>query len=135
MLRAETHAAAVAGADHERAGQLAVRHVAELRHLVGDIVEADGEEVGEHDLSDRPQSGHRRAHGGAEDRLLGDRRVADASWSELLVEADGRLEHAARLADVLAEEDDALVARHLLGDAARDGIAIGQFRHAQPPSA
>ena len=53
----------------------------------------------------------------------------------LLVEADRRLEHAARLADVLAEEDDAVVALHLLRDAARDGVAIGQFRHAQPPSA
>ena len=39
------------------------------------------------------------------------------------------------LADVLAEEDDVGVARHLLGDAAGDRVAIGQFRHAQPPSA
>ena len=55
--------------------------------------------------------------------------------SELLVEPDRRLEHAARLADILAKEDDAAVALHLLRDAARDGVAIGQFRHAQPPSA
>ena len=27
------------------------------------------------------------------------------------------------------------IARHLLGDAARHRVAIGQFRHAQPPSA
>ena len=135
MLRAETHAAAVAGSDHQRTGQLAVRHVAKLRHFIGDIVEADGEEVGEHDFRDRPQSRHRRAHRGAENRLFGDRRVAHAQRSELLVEADRRLEHAARLGDVLAQEDDALVALHLLGDAARDGVAIGQFRHAQPPSA
>ena len=54
---------------------------------------------------------------------------------ELLVEPDRRLEHAAGLGDVLAEEDDVLVARHLLRDAAGDRVAIGQFRHAQPPSA
>ena len=54
---------------------------------------------------------------------------------KLLVEADRGLEHAARLGDVLAQEDDALVALHFLRDAARDGVAIGQFRHAQPPSA
>ena len=55
--------------------------------------------------------------------------------AELLVEPDGRLEHAAGLADVLAEEDHVGIARHLLRDAAGDGFAIGQFRHAQPPSA
>ena len=51
------------------------------------------------------------------------------------VEPDSGLEHAASLADILAEEDHVGVARHLLGDAAGDGVAIGQFRHAQPPSA
>ena len=54
---------------------------------------------------------------------------------ELLVEPDRRLEHAAGLGHVLAEEDHVGVARHLLGDAAGDRIAIGQFRHAKPPSA
>ena len=54
---------------------------------------------------------------------------------KLLVEADRGLEYAARLGNVLAEEDDPLVALHFLCDAACDGVAIGQFRHAQPPSA
>ena len=89
---------------------MAVGHVAQLRHFVGDIVEADGEEVGEHDFGDRPQARHRGAHRGAENRLFGDRRVSHAQRSELLVEADRRLEHAARLADVLAKEDDVVVA-------------------------
>ncbi len=79
--------------------------------------------------------GHRRAHGGAEDRLLGDRRVAHAQRPELLVKPDRRLEHAAGLGDVLAEEHHVGVARHFLGDAADHGVAIGQFRHAKPPSA
>ena len=55
--------------------------------------------------------------------------------AELLVEPDRGLEHAARLGDVLAEEDHVGIARHLLRDAARHRIAIGQFRHAKPPSA
>ena len=54
---------------------------------------------------------------------------------ELLVQPDRGLEHAAGLGHVLAEEDHVRVARHLLGDAARDRVAIGQFRHAKPPSA
>ena len=135
MLRAEARAGAVAGAHHQRAFELAVRHVAALGELVGDVVEAHREEIREHDLGDRLQAGHRRAHGGAEDRLLGDRRVAHAQRPELLEQPDRRLEHAAGPADVLAEEDDVGVARHLLRDAAGDRVAIGQFRHAQPPSA
>ena len=135
MLRAEARAAAVAGAHDQRALELAVRHVAALGEFVGDIVEADREEIREHDFGDRLQTGHRRAHRGAEDRLLGDRRVAHAQRAELLVKADGRLEHAAGLGDVLAEEHDVGIARHFLGDAAGDGVAIGQFRHAKPPSA
>src|SRR5690606_6158496 len=61
--------------------------------------------------------------------------VAHANRTELFVQADGRLEYAARLADILADEDDVLVALHFLGDAARNGVTISQLRHAQPPSA
>ena len=92
------------------------RHVARLRHLVGRNVPAHGEEIGEHDLGDRPQTGHRRTHRGAEDRHLRDRRVAHARRTEAFEQADGGFEHAARAADVLAEEHDVLVAFHLLRD-------------------
>ena len=54
MLSAETHPAAVAGSDHQRARKLAVRHVSKLRHFIRDVVEADCEEIGEHELRDRP---------------------------------------------------------------------------------
>ena len=111
MLRAEARAGAVAGAHDQRAFGLPVRHVAALGKFVGDVVEADREEIREHDLGDRLEAGHRRAHGGAENRLLGDRRVAHAQRAELLVQADGRLEHAAGLGHVLAEEHDVGVAR------------------------
>ena len=124
VLRAEARARAVAGAHHQRAFGLPVRHVAALGKFVGDVVEADREEIREHDLGDRLQARHRRAHGGAEDRLLGDRRVAHAQRAELLVEADGRLEHAAGFGHVLAEEHDVGIALHLLRDAADDRVAI-----------
>ena len=135
MLSAEAGAAAIAGAHHQRAFELAIRHVTALGEFVGDVVEADREKVREHDLGDWLQAGHGCAHGCAHDRLLGDWRVAHAQRSELLVETDGRLEHAARLGHILAQEHDVLVTLHLLGDAADDRVAIGQFRHAQPPSA
>ena len=135
MLCAEARACAVRRAHYQRTFELPVRHVAAFAEFVGDIVEAYGEKVGEHDLSDRPQAGHRGAHCRAENGLLGDWTVPHALAAELLVEPDGRLEHAARLADVLAEENHIGVAHHLLGNAAGDSIAIGQFRHANPPSA
>ena len=135
MLRAEARARAVRGAHHQRALELPVAHVAALGEFVRDVVEAHREEIREHDLGDRLQPGHRRAHRGAKDRLLGNRAVFHAALAELLEQPDGRLEHAAGLADVLAEEDDVGIARHLLRDAAGDRLAIGQFRHAQPPSA
>ena len=129
MLRAEARARAVAGAHHQRTFHLPVGHVAALRKFVGDVVEAHRDEIREHDFGDRLQPGHRRAHRGAEDRLFGDRRVAHAQRTELLVQPDRRLEHAAGLGDVLAEKHHVRIARHFLRDAAGDRIAIGQFRH------
>ena len=57
------------------------------------------------------------------------------SGPELVEQADGRLEHSSRAGDVLTEHHEAGVASHLLGDAVGNGFAIGQFRHAEPPSA
>ena len=135
MLRAEARAAAIAGAHDQRNFDLPIGHVAALGKLVGDVVEADRDEIREHDLGDRLEAGHGRTHGSAEDRLLGDRRVAHPHRAELLEQADGRLEHAAGLADILAEENHVGIARHFLRDAADHGVAISQFRHAKPPSA
>jgi hypothetical protein len=55
VLRAEAQPATVGGADHQRERHLAVGHVPRLGDLVGDDVPADGEEVREHDLGDRSQ--------------------------------------------------------------------------------
>ena len=115
---------------HERERDLAVGHVARLGDLVGDHVPGDREEVAEHQLGDRTQTGHRRAHRGPDDRLLADRRVADPRRTELVEQALGQLEDAARRPDVLTDQDDARVAPHLLGDASSDGRAI---RAAVPP--
>ena len=57
------------------------------------------------------------------------------SRAELVEQALGQLEHAAGRPDILADEHDARIAPHLLGDAAAIGRAIRQFRHAEPPSA
>jgi hypothetical protein len=52
----------------------------------------------------------------------------------LLVEAVGDLEGAAVQADVLAEDEDALVALHLLLHALTEGLEVSDLRHLSPLS-
>ncbi len=65
------------------------------------------------DLGHRAQAVERHADRGADDAGLGERRVDHAVGAELVEQARGRAEHAAELADVLAEDDDARVGLHL----------------------
>ena len=135
VLRAETQPAAVRRLDHQRERDLPVGHIPRLGDLVGDQIPAHAEEIREHDLGDRAQPGHRRAHRGADDRLLRDRRVPHAIGAEAFRQPDRRLEDAARRGDVFAEQHDGRIAFHLLGDPGRDRITVGQLRHSELPSA
>ena len=85
---------------------------------------------------DVPEEGDARVGALVEpdDGLLADRRVAHPVRAELREQALGQLEHAAGGTDVLTDEHDRWVASHLLGDGSRDGRAIRQFRHDEPPS-
>src|ERR1700722_11133420 len=125
MLRAEARAAAIAGANHQRQRDLAVGHVARLGNLVGDEIPAHRHKLRAPDYGDRLEAGHRRAHGGAQDALLGDRRIAYPPWPEFLEQTDAGLEDAARSRDILTQEYDRLVAFHFLRDTRRDRVAIG----------
>ena len=125
MLRAEPRAAAVRRAHHQRHRHLAIGHIARFGHLIDDDVPAHGEEIGEHNLGDWPHAGHCRAHGGAEDRLLGDRRIAHPHGTELVEQPNRGFEYAARRADILAQKNDVFVAPHFLRDAGGNRFAIG----------
>ena len=81
-------------------------------------------EVDGHELDDRAQAGHRRADARADDRVLGDRRVADALLAELVEQSLGHLEGALEDADVLAHDEDALVAPHLLRERRDENVFI-----------
>ena len=136
VLGAEAQAGAVGRPQHERQRHLAVGHVAGLGDLVDDHVPGHREEVGEHQLGDRAQAGHRRAHRRADDRLLADRRVADAVGPELGEQAFGQLEHAAGRPDVLADRARPIGSRRISWAMPRAmAAAVRQFRHDEPPSA
>ena len=108
--------------DHERAGPGAVRAVAHARGLADDLVEGGVDEVGELDLGDGYQAVERRAYRDADDGRLGERGVEYASLAIPGVQALGGQKDAALLADVLAENPDAVVARHLFVERLADAL-------------
>ena len=65
--RAVAAAAAHRRPHDERHAHLVVEHLAELADPVHDLVEAERDEVAEHDLEDRPVAAHRHAGGDAEE--------------------------------------------------------------------
>ena len=104
---------------HHRHGQFPAGHVAQFRGLVDELVHALEQEVRVLHIRDRPHPEHGRADRGSRDRLLADRRIDDPFVAELLGEPEVDAERAAESAldpDVLADQEDVVVAAHLLGD-------------------
>ncbi len=110
VRRPQLVAGALGHAHDERHADLAAEHVVDVGRVVDDLVEREQREVDRHQLDHRPQPGHRGADAHADDRVLGDRRVAHAPLAELLQQPGGHLEGAAEHADVLAHQQHALVA-------------------------
>ena len=106
-----------------------------LGDRVDDLVEADAEEVGEHDLDDRPVAGQRQAERGADEAGLGDRGVANAGRAEFLIKTETRLERPAGLTDVLTHDQRLWIAPHLLLEGRDDRFAVGDLLGAHGASA
>ena len=99
-----------------------------LRGDVDDLIERTGREVGELKLDDRALAHPGRPDRRADESLLGDRRVHHAVGGELLPQPFGDAERAAEVADVLAEEEDALVLAHRVAKRRRDRAEVGGRR-------
>ena len=89
-----------------------------------DRVEGAGDEVGELELDDRTLAHPGGADRGADEALLGDRRVDHALRAELLEQARRDAEGAAEDADVLAEQEDAVVLAHRVLERGPDRLEI-----------
>ena len=98
-----------------------------------ELVPGDGDEVRELHLGDGPHADERGAGATADDRDLGQRRVDDPPFAELLLETLRHLERSAEGADVLADQEDALVAAHLLAEPVRDRLQVGLDGHVGLP--
>ena len=114
MVRRDAAPRSAFGPHHQRHGRLATEHVAVLGALVGQLVHRERREVDVHDLSHGLHAGHRGADAGAGDGRLADGRVAHSLGAEVVVQPARDGVRAAVEADVLAHDEDALVALHLL---------------------
>ena len=129
VMRGDAAPRAALGPEDHRHGGLSAEHVAELRGLVADLVHGDGHEVHVHDLGHGPVAAHGRADRGAGDGRLGDGRVADALRAELVVEPARRAVGAAVDPDVLAHDEDALIANHLLAERVANRLPVKDLCH------
>jgi hypothetical protein len=113
MCGAQLLAAPAGGADDHGHTVLPAEHAVDLRGVVDDLVHGEQREVDRHDLDDRAQAQHGRAHRGADEALFGDGGVADPALAELLEHPLGDLVGALEDPDLLAHEHHVLVAVHL----------------------
>ncbi len=120
---------ALGHAHDERHAGLAGEHVVDVRGVVDDLIEGEQGEVDRHQLDDGTQPGHGCADADADDRVLGDGRVAHALLAELVEQTVGDLEGATEDADVLAHQEDALVAAQLLAQGGAERLAVAQLGH------
>src|SRR4029077_13082548 len=96
-------------------------------------------EVPRHELDDRPEADHGRPDPHAREPRLGDRRVDDALLAEAREHPFRHLVRAVVVPDLLAHEEDRLVALHLLAHRLAERFAEAQdaglrHRRARTPS-
>ena len=95
--------------------------------LVGDLLEDQEQQRRDLELDHRPTAGQRGTGGEAGERLLGQWRVDDPVRTELGEQSGGDVVDGDT--DVLAEHEHGLVALHLVGQRAMEGLEVGQNRH------
>ncbi len=132
---AAENSAAGRHADDDRAGELAGRPVAQAGGLRHDLVIGRIDIVGELDLDAGTQAVGGHADRRADNAKFRDRGVEAAAGAVFLLQAGGAAEDAAEIADILAEDNDIVVAAH--GDIHRvaDRLDHGHARHLTPPPA
>src|SRR6266853_2968336 len=130
VLRMERPAANVAAtrAAHHHGGRQSGA-IARGGDIVREHVVRARDEVDELHLRHGTQTHVRRTGRRADNGGLRDRRIDDTRFAELLREAIGDLEGAAVEPDVLAEDEDALVALHLLPQALAQRFEECDFGH------
>src|SRR5207253_10602876 len=94
-----------------------------------DLIVCGQGEVDCHHLGYWEQAGHGGDDAHADDRVLGDRRVAYPLLTELVEQPGGHLERAPEHADVLAHQEHALVSLQLLAQRGVERVAVAHLGH------
>lgn len=132
--RTDTGGGAVGAAEDDRDVDVAGRHVVLLGGRVDDVVNGLHREVERHELDDRLGVVVGGADGETGEASFRDRRVDDALVAVLLPEALGDLVGAVVARDLLAEQEDLLVALELLVHGGVERVAhrhlVGDGGHA-----
>ena len=127
VLRTKSQTRSAKSPNDDRRLYASARHEAVFGDAVGDLVEADAEKIGEHDLDDGAVAGERETQRRADKAGLRDRRIADARRAELFIETLACLERAAGLADVLAHDQGLRIAAHLFAQRRDNRLAVGDL--------
>ena len=94
--------------------------MAQTRSVIDDVIDSGVDEAGKLDLDDRLQSHRRHADRRAGDRSFGDRRIDHSLGTEALLQANRSAKDAAVDADILAEQYNARIVRHFVGERSID---------------
>ena len=129
MLGAGRAARPALGAQHHGNGDLAACHISDLRHLVGDLVHGERDEVHVHQLHHGPQAGHRGAQPKADRGRLADGCIHEALRAELLVQTlrDGVCPAVA--SHFFPDHEDPGVSCHLLVQRVAERVAVHHLCH------
>src|SRR5207237_7312762 len=97
---------------HNRAGEIAIRAIAQPRGLRDDLIVRRIHVVGELNLDARAQSIGSHADRRADDPELANRRIETAGLPVFRLQALGCAKDATEINDTLAEHDDVVVSAH-----------------------
>ena len=123
MLGGDPGGRPVGAAKHDGGAHLSARHVQGLGRGIDDLVHGLHGEVEGHELDDGSEAGEGGADPEPGETVFGDRRVDDPFVAEFLEQPLADLVGALVLGHLLADEEDALVAPHLLGHGVTERLA------------
>src|SRR5690606_1659143 len=121
--------AAVRYAQHDGAAHASTGAMAQAAHVIDDLIDRGIQKAHELNFRDRPHALRRHTDAHAGDHVLRERRVLHAFAAEPLEQALGRAKHAAALAYIFAEHDDAFIVGELPRLRHRNRLDHGDFRH------
>ena len=133
VVQRASDSASVRTADYHWDAQLVVRSVSHAGRFADDLVDGGPDEVGKLHLGDRSQPVDGSSESDARDRRLRQRGVDDPVLAELFQQTVRRQEYTTPRADILAQDEHPLVARHLLTHGVADRLEHVPYGDDPPP--